>query len=143
MPIMYFNCCFLSFKFFFVSFLAESFRVLRRGGRLLIVTTRSRVKGLHWDGHCNERVEDEPFAGPPAAGWWRQSPEQRRAEVVVRAAAGEEDAAARQRRSYSDILPRDNYPFRRIVCQELPDVVPQLDAKLNTRKHVFVHVATK
>lgn len=109
---------------------------------MCILSDGSR-QGLHPDGHCNRPIGEEPGAEEaPAAGWWRQSPERRRAEVIVRNAAGDE-AEARQRRSYSDIRPRDNYPFRRIECRELPGAVPQIDEKFNSRKHVFVHVATK
>ncbi len=100
------------------------------------------AQGLHPDGHCNRAVPENEEAAPPEPGWWRERPERRRAEVIVRIDA-EADEATRQRRSYSDIRPRDNYPFRRLECAELAGAVPQIDEKFNSRKHVFVHTATK
>jgi hypothetical protein len=106
--------------------------------RLLILS----LQGLHPDAHCNKVVEERADGVEPAVGWWREGSEKRRAQILVRNAMADEPEH-RQRRSYSDIRPGDNYPFRRLECAELQGAVPHIDEKFLARKHVYVHTATK
>ncbi len=125
------------------SFLTESYRVLASGGRLLVVTTRARIKGLHVDGHANEHVEETTGCHEDVGeDWWRAEAAERTEAVVVRRDTEEEEEGKRGR-NWSDILPQVNYPFRRIVCRQLSGVVPHIDEKFNSRPRVHVHEAVK
>lgn len=130
------------------SFFAESYRVLVAGGRLLIVTTKVKVRGLHADpppkrvsGHDDVVVDD----GVVEAGWWKREDAQADAAPVVLKSVGNEKCKLkpqRKLRPHRNIEPIINYPFSKFSKVAISSNV-NIPGEFHERKKVYVHSATK
>ena len=130
------------------SFFAESYRVLAPGGRLLIITTKVKVRGLHADPPPPPRSAPQEVVQveEPIVGWWKRNEEDAPAGVVVVKTSGNEKCKLkpqRKLRPHRNIEPITNYPFSKFGKTTIHLDGVNIPTEFHERKKVFVHSATK
>ena len=130
--------------------------MLDEGGELMIITTKTKVKGLHCqlerkndekaENDNNEMDEKIANANKVDNHVWRRSPPLEQTKIVRTAAepVREEAKLKPQRRlkPFREVTPDANYPFRKVERKVVSEA-PVLPGKFLHRKRVYAHIATK
>ena len=126
------------------SFFSEAYRCLDWGGSLLVVTTKSKLRGFYSE---NKDIRPgEPSIPDDSKDWWqREVSREQQTSVVVRVTGNEKCKLKPQRklRPHRNIEPHTNYPFRFFARKSLNVDDVNIPEKFHDRKTVYIHQATK